>query len=102
MIEGLDQRFTDSITSEGCTTPRLFVERTLARLPPTLGGVYSAAMIACDKTPVRCEKQSPEATLSIALLFCIRIRSYYAACQVFAMFNSRFESRPIEERLSVC
>ena len=58
MIEGLDQRFTDSITSNSCATPRLFLERTLARLPPTLGGVYSAAMIACDKTLVRCKKQS--------------------------------------------
>ena len=60
MIEGLDQRFTDSIMAEGCSTPRLFLERTLVRLPPTLGTVYSAAMIACDETPVL-EKQSPEA-----------------------------------------
>ena len=68
MIEGLDQRFTDSITSESCATPRLFLERTLARLPAMLGGVYSAAMIAFDETPVRCEKQSPEGTLSVALV----------------------------------
>ena len=55
MIEGLDQRFTDSIMSVGCATPRLFLECTLARLPPTLGGVYSAALIARDKTLVRFE-----------------------------------------------
>ena len=52
MIEELDQRFTDSIMTEACAT-RLFFERTLARLPPTLNGVYSAAMIACDKLPIR-------------------------------------------------
>ena len=39
MIKGLDQRFTDSKMAEGCATPGLFFERTLARLPPTLGGV---------------------------------------------------------------
>ena len=61
MIEGFDQRSTDSIMAEGCAIPRLFLERTLARLPPTLSGAYFAAMIACDETPVRCEKQSPEA-----------------------------------------
>ena len=60
MIEGFDQRITDSIMAEGCTTPRLFLERTLARLPPTLNSIYSAAIIACDETPVRWEKQSPE------------------------------------------
>ena len=43
MIEGLDQRFTDSIMADGCASPRLYLERTLARLPPTLGGVYFAA-----------------------------------------------------------
>ena len=102
MIESLEQRFIDSITSEGCATPRLLVECTLARLPPTLGGVYSAAMIACDEMSVRCEKQSPEGTLSFALVFCFRIRSYYAVRQVSAMFNRRFDSRSIAERLSVC
>ena len=102
MIEGLAQRFTDSIMTEGCATPRLFLERTLARLPPMLGGVYSAAMIACDELPIFCEKQSPEGTLSVALVFCFRVRSYYAARQVVAMFNRRFDSRPIAERLSVC
>ena len=56
MIEGFDQRSTDLIMAEGCVTPRLFLERILARLQPTLGSVYSAEMIACDKTPVRCEK----------------------------------------------
>ena len=101
MIEGFHQHFTDSIMAEGCATPRLFLERTLASLPPTLGRVYSAAMIACDETPVRCEKQSPEGTLSFALVFCFRVRSYYAARQVVAMFNGRFDSRPIAERLSV-
>ena len=50
--------------AEGCATFRLFFERTLTKLPPTLGGVYSAAMIAYDKTPVRCEKQSLEAPYS--------------------------------------
>ena len=70
MIEGLDQRFTDSIIAEGCATPRLFLERTLARLPPTLGGVYFAAMIARDETPVCCDKQSPEGTQSVALVCC--------------------------------
>ena len=79
MIEGRDQRFTDSIIAKCCAPPRLFFERTLARLPPTLGGVYLGAMIACDETPVRCEKQLPEGTLSVALVFCFRIRSYYAA-----------------------
>ena len=59
MIEGLDQRFTDSITSEGCATSRLFLERTLARLPQTFGGVYSATMIVCNETPVRCEISHP-------------------------------------------
>ena len=39
MIENLDQRFTDSIPFEGSATPRLFLERTVARLPPTLGCV---------------------------------------------------------------
>ena len=87
MIEGFDQRFTDSIMAEGCATFGLFLERTLARLPPTIGGVYFAAKIACYKTPVRCEKQSPEGTLSVALVFCFRVRSYYAARQVVAMFN---------------
>ena len=102
MIEGLDQRFTDSIMAEGCATPRLFLERTIARLPPTLGGVYSAAMIACDKQPVHCEKQSPKGTLSVALVFCFRDLSYNAARQVVVMFNRRFDSRPIAKRLSVC
>ena len=102
MIEGFDQRFTDTIIAEGCATPRLFLERTLARLPPTLAGVDSAAMIACDETPVRCEKQSSKGTLSVALVFCFRIRSYYAARQVVAMFNRRFDWRPIAERYSVC
>ena len=102
IIEGLDQPLTDSITSEGCATPRLFLERTLARLPLTLGGVYCAAMIACDTTPVCCEKQSPEGTLFVARVFCFRIRSYYAARQVFAMLNRRFDSRPIAKRLSIC
>ena len=101
MIEGFDQRFTDSIMAEGCATFRLFLERTLARLPPTHSGAYSAAMIACDETPVRCEKQSPEGTLSVALVFGFHVRSYYAARQVVAMFNRRFDSRPIAERLSV-
>ena len=87
MIEGFNQRFTDSIMAEGCATPRLFLERTLARLPPTLGGVYCAAMISCNETPVRCEKQSPEGTLSVALVFCFRVCSYYAARQEVAMFN---------------
>ena len=102
MIEGLDLRFIDSIAAEGCGTPRLFLKRTLARLPPTLGGVYFAAMIACDEALARCEKQSPESTLSFALVFCFRIRSYYAARQFFAMFNRRFDSRLIAERLSIC
>ena len=75
MIEGFDQRFTDSIMANGCATPRLFLERILARLPPTLGGVYSAAMIACNEKPVLCEKQSPEGTLSVAHVFCFRVRS---------------------------
>ena len=57
MIEGLDQRFADSIMAEGCATPRLFLERKLARLPPRLGGVDVAAMIACEELPVRCEKE---------------------------------------------
>ena len=83
-------------------TPRLFLERTLARMPPTLGGVYSAAMILCDELPARCEKQSPEDTLSVALVFYYRVRSYYAARQVVAMFTRRFDSRPIAERLSAC
>ena len=102
MIEGINQRFTDSITSESCATFCLFLERTLARLPPTLGDVYSAAMIACNETSVRCEKQSSEGSLSVALVFCFRIRSYYAMRQVFAMFNRRFESLPVAKRLSVC
>ena len=88
--------------AEGCATLRLFLERTLARLPPTLGGVYSAAMISCDKLPIRCEKHSVEGTLSVALVFCFRGRSCYSARQVVAMFNRRFDLRPIEERLSVC
>ena len=100
MIEGLDQRIIDSITSQGCAT-RLFLDRTLARLPSTLGGVYSAWMIACDETPVRCETQSPEGTLSVVLVFCFLIRLYYEARQVFAMFNRRFDSRRIAERLSI-
>ena len=40
--------------AEGCATPRLFLERTLARLPPTLGGVDFAAMIAFDELRIRC------------------------------------------------
>ena len=87
MIEGLDQRFTDSIIAEGCATPRLFLERTLARLPPILGGADSAAMIAFDETPDRCQKHSSKGTLSVVLVFCFRIRLYYAARQVVAMFN---------------
>ena len=93
MTEGLDQRFSDSIIAEGCATPSLFLERTLARLPPTLGNVNSAAMIACDELPVRCEKQSPEGTLFDALVLCLLVRSYYAARQVVVMFNRRFDSR---------
>ena len=81
--------------SEGCAIPRLFLERTLARLPPTLGGVYSAAMIACDELPVRCEKHSPESTLSVALVFCFRVRSYYVARHIVVMFNCRLDSHPI-------
>ena len=95
MIKGFDQRLPDSIAAEGCATRRMFFERTLARLPLTLGGVYSAAIIACDDKFVRCEKQSPEGTLSVALVFCYCICSYYAARQVFVMFNRRFDSRPI-------
>ena len=55
LIEGLDQRFTDSIMSEGCATSCLLLERTIARLLPTLCCVFSAAMIVCDETLVRCE-----------------------------------------------
>ena len=39
MIEEFDQRFTDSIMAEDCATLCLFLERTLARLPPTLGSL---------------------------------------------------------------
>lgn len=74
MIEGLDHRFTDSIKSNGCTTCSLFLECTFASLPPTLCDVYSAAMIAFDYTPIRCEKQSPQDTLSVAIVFCFYIR----------------------------
>ena len=102
MIECFDLRFIDSIIAESCATPRLVLKRTLAKLQLTLGGVYSAAMIACDETLVRCEKKSPEGTLFIAFVFCFRIRTYYAARQVVAMFNRRFDSRPIAKRLSVC
>ena len=101
MIEGLDQRFTDSIMAEGCATPRLFLERTLARLPPTLGYIFFAAMIACYQLPIRFEKQSPEGTLSVALVFCFRVRSYYSAHQFVVKFNRRFDSRPIAERLNL-
>ena len=101
MITKLDQRFTDSIMAKGCATPRLFLEQTLARLPPTLGGVYFSSIIGCDKRFIRCEKQSPEGTLSVALVFCFRVRSYYEARQVVAMINCRFYSRLIAERLSV-
>ena len=80
----------------------MFLERTLARLQPTIGGVIVAAMIACDELPVRCEKQSPEGTLFVALVFCFRDLSYYAARRVVVMFNPRFDSRPIAERLTVC
>ena len=59
-------------------------------------------MIACDDTPVRCENQSTEGTLSVSPVFWFRIRTYYAARQVFAMFNRRFDSRPPAERFSVC
>ena len=59
-------------------------------------------MIAFDETPVSCEKQSPEGTLSVALVYCFCIGLYYAARQVLAMLNRRFESRSIAERLSVC
>ena len=59
-------------------------------------------MIACNETPVHCKKQPPEGTLSVALVFCFRVRSYYAARQVVAMFNHRFDLRPIAQRLSVC
>ena len=55
--------------AKGCATPRLFLERTFAKLPPTLGSVYFAALIPCDKLPVRFEKQSPKSTLSVALVF---------------------------------
>ena len=88
--------------TEDCATLCLFLERTLARLPPTLGGVYSAAMIACDKLPIRFEKQSPEGTLSVAFVFCFRVRSYYSARQVVSMFNRRFDARLNAERLTVC
>ena len=76
MIEGFDQRIIDSITAEGFATPGLLLKRTIARLPPTLGGVYSAAMIARDETPVRCKKQSSDGTLSVALVFCFGICLY--------------------------
>ena len=102
MIEGFDQRFTDSIMSEGCATPCLFLNCTLARLLPTLGFSYSAAMIDCKMTQVRCDKQTYEATLSVGLMFCFRVCSYYAARQEFAMFNRRFDSRSIAEQNSVC
>ena len=45
LINGIDQFFIDLITSESCTIFRPFLESTLARLPPTLSGVYSVAMI---------------------------------------------------------
>ena len=73
MIEGLDKQFADSITSEGCAIFHQFVERKLARLPLTLGDVYSAAMIVCDETLVRCKKQSPKGTLSVVLVFCFAV-----------------------------
>ena len=98
----IDQRFTYSIAAEGCATFCKFLEGTLARLPLTLGCVYLAAMIACDETPVRCGKQSSEGTLSVGLVVCFCIRLYYAARQVFAMFNRRFDSCLITKRLSVC
>ena len=99
MIESIDQRFTESIAGDSCATLRQFLERTLARMPPTLNGVHFTAMIACDDTPVRCEKQSIEGTLSVSPVFCFRIRSYYAARQVVAMFKRRFDTRPPTERL---
>lgn len=48
MIEGLHQRFTDFITAEGFATTRQFFVRTLAKLPPTINIVYSAALNACN------------------------------------------------------
>lgn len=39
MIEGFDQRFTDSIAADGCATPRQFLKRIFARLPPKINGV---------------------------------------------------------------
>ena len=103
MIEGIDQPFTNSIIAEGCATPRLFFKSTLARLPPTLGNVYFAAMMACDETPVRCKKLSPEGTLSVALVFCFRIRLYYAARRCRDV-QPPIRLAPIyaAERLSVC
>ena len=79
LIENINQRFTDLIADDNCSTFCQCFERTFARLPPTLGDVYFEAMIASDRTPVRCEKQSPENTLSVALVICFRIRSYYVA-----------------------
>ena len=78
-------------TSECCATSHLFLEKTIARLPPKFGDVYSATIIASDKTTVRCEKQSPEGTLSVALVFSFRNRLYFVGRQVFAMFNRRFD-----------
>lgn len=54
LIEGIDQRFIESIAVESCATPGQFLKRTLARLPPMLGGVYSVLLMACHHTPVRC------------------------------------------------
>ena len=72
MIEGLDQRFTDSIMAEGCATFRLVLERTLARLPPMLGGVNFGAMMPATNYPFAARNSHPKA------------RCLSLSCSVFA------------------
>ena len=85
MIEGLDQRLTDSIIAESCATPRRFLKRTIAKLPPTLRSVYFAAMSACDKRPSAARNSHPKK------------RCLSFSCSVFA-----FARRTRRIKLSIC
>ena len=100
-VEGLDQRFLDEIAAEGYNSPRAFLLKSFAKLSPTLGVVYTSALVASDEYLIPAEKQSRKGVTTSTRVFRFRTLSFFAARQVAAILARRFESRLPAERLEV-
>ena len=98
-VEGLDQRVFDEIASEGYNSPRAFLLKSFAKLSPTLGAIYTSAIVASEEHLIPAEKQSREGVTTSTRVFRFRTRSFFAARQVAAILARRFESRLPAERL---